>query len=71
MPKKTPNKADNPLLVLVKILANALLDDPHGVNVTAKNALLILADLVQPETAQELEKKIVRDADNRYKYEEQ
>lgn len=71
MPKKTQNKADNPLLVLIKILSNALLDDPYGVNLTAKNALLILADLVQPETAQELEKKIVRDVDDRYKYEEQ
>lgn len=70
MPKKTQNKADNPLLVLVRVLANALLEDPHGVNLTAKNALLILVDLVQRGEAQEIEKKIVCE-DERYKYEEQ
>lgn len=70
MLKKTKNKADNPLLVLFKILANALLDDPLGVTLTAKNALLILGDLVQPGAAQELEKKIERSSASRYRYAE-
>lgn len=71
MPKKTLNEndADNPLVVLFKILATALLDDPQGVNFTAKNALLILADVIKNGLGQELEKKIARDG-NRYKYDQ-
>lgn len=71
MPKKTlnSNDADNPLVVLFKILATALLDDPHGINFTAKNALLILADVIDGSMGQELEKKITRD-DGRYKYDQ-
>lgn len=71
MPKKTLNEndADNPLAVLFKILANALLDDPHGINFTAKNALLILANAVKDGAGEELEKKIVREK-NRYKYDQ-
>jgi hypothetical protein len=68
MPKKIQHKADNPLLVLFKILANALLEDPHGVNLTAKNALLILADVIERGAAKEIEKKITCD-NERYKYE--
>lgn len=71
MPKKTLNEndADNPLVVLFKILATALLDDPHGINFTAKNALLILADVIKNGMGQELEKKIAREG-SRYKYDQ-
>jgi hypothetical protein len=71
MPKKTLNQndADNPLTVLFRILATALLDDQHGVNFTAKNALLILADVIKNGMGQELEKKITRE-NGRYKYDQ-
>lgn len=71
MPKKTLNEndAEDPLTVLFKILATALLDDSHGINFTAKNALLILADVIKNGMGQELEKKIIRD-DGRYKYDQ-
>lgn len=71
MPKKTlnENEAANPLVVLFRILATALLDDPHGINTTAKNALIILADAIKRGEGQELEKKIVRDK-NRHKYDQ-
>lgn len=69
MPKKTLNEQDDPLVALFKILANSLLDDPHGINLTAKNALMILADLVRPGMAQKFEDKIVKDG-GRYKFEQ-
>lgn len=71
MAKKTLNSNDaaDPLVVLFKILSDALLDDVCGVNPTAKNALLILADVIKKGMAQDLEKKIVREG-SRYKYDQ-
>ena len=69
MPKKTLNENDNPLVLLFKILTNALLDDPRGINRTAKNALLIMADVVQPDMAKQIEAKIVK-IGSRYKYDQ-
>lgn len=69
MQKKTFDDDETPLEILCKILANALLDDQRGINLTAKNALLILADLVRPGFAEELEKKIIRNG-NRYRYDQ-
>lgn len=67
--KRTPSEPDNPLTVLVRILADALLDDPIGVNETAKNALLILVDIVNKGEAAEIEKKLQCDF-GRYKYDQ-
>lgn len=71
MAKKTLNRNDavDPLVVLFKILADSLLEDNYGVNTTAKNALLILADLIKKGMAHDLEKKIIRE-ENRYKYDQ-
>jgi hypothetical protein len=55
--------------MLVRILADALFDDPLGVNETAKNALLILSDVVEKGEAAKIEKKLHCDF-GRYKYDQ-
>ena len=62
------NNEHNPLVVLFKILTNALLDDKHGVNTTAYNALLILAGTVDADLAKEIEKKAAKRS-GRHRYE--
>lgn len=70
MPPKTGklNTVPSPLVVLFKLLANALLEDKYGVNMTAYNALLILAALIDKDMAAEIKKKVVENR-NRYRYE--
>lgn len=65
---KNFNGGRDPLAVLFKLLANALLEDKYGVNMTAYNALLILAALIDKDMAAEIKKKVVENR-NRYRYE--
>jgi hypothetical protein len=58
----------NPLAVLFKILANALLEDRYGIDQTAYNALCILAEVIDERLATELRKK-TKEHNSRYKYE--
>jgi len=67
VPKKTADK-QNPLATLIKILANALLEDEPGINITAYNALLILAELADPNLPAEIQKKVMVQ-DDRHRYE--
>lgn len=62
------NSTPNPLVVLFKLLANALLEDKYGVNASAYNALLILAAVIDKETAADIKKKVAANR-NRYRYE--
>lgn len=60
--------APTPLVVLFKILANALLEDKYGVNMTAYNALMLLADTIDKDMAAAIEKKVIKTG-SRYRYE--
>lgn len=69
----TPKPVDfkntaSPLTVLFKLLANSLFEDKYGVNMTAYNALMILADIVDKDVAADIKKKVVEHR-NRYRYE--
>lgn len=66
-PKRIDIKT-NPLAVLFKILANALLEDERGINQTAYNALSVLAELIDKRLATELDKKSA-EKNGRYRYE--
>lgn len=67
MAKKKFGYEHNPLTVLIKILSNALLDDPLGIPVEAFNALLVLTDLVDKSVTEELQKKSF-EIDGRVRY---
>jgi hypothetical protein len=57
----------NPLVVLFKMLANALLEDKYGINTTAYNSLLILAATIDKNMANDIKKKAA-ESRNRYRY---
>jgi len=59
MPKRKLAIDRNPLAILFKILANALLEDEHGINETAFNALSVLAGLIDPDLPDYLHKRVV------------
>lgn len=63
------DSAPSPLVVLFKLLANSLLEDKYGVNMTAYNALLILAATIDKQMALDIKKK-TGEFRNRYRYEE-
>lgn len=65
---KNFNGSRDPLAVLFKLLANALLEDKYGVNITAYNSLMILAALIDKDMAADIKKKTVENR-NRYRYE--
>lgn len=60
----------NPLTVLFKILANALLEDEHGINGTAFNALLLLGELIDKDLLTEYLQKRVREQNDRYRFDD-
>ena len=57
----------NPLVVLFKMLSNSLLEDKYGINVTAYNALMILAGTIDKDMANDIKKK-TSENHNRYRY---
>jgi len=67
MNKNKQKTTDTPLVVLFKILATALLDDEHGINETAFNALTIMGNLINTRMMDDLRKKVER-KDGRYYY---
>jgi hypothetical protein len=58
----------SPAVVLFKLLANSLLEDKYGINATAYNALMILADVIDKDMASGIKKKVVENH-KRYRYE--
>lgn len=67
MNKNKQKTTDTPLVVLFKILATALLEDEHGINETAFNALTIMGELIDKRMMDDLRKK-VENNDGRYYY---
>jgi hypothetical protein len=57
-----------PGVVLFKLLANSLLEDKYGINVTAYNALMILAAVIDKNMAADIKRKVI-ESRNRYRYE--
>jgi hypothetical protein len=70
MPKKNLADAKNPLTILFKILANALLEDESGIDGTAFNALLLLGELIDKELLTEYLQKRVREENGRYRFDD-
>ena len=62
------NSSPTPLVVLFKLLANSLLEDKYGINMTAYNALMILAAFIDKDMAAAIKKKVI-EKHNRYRYE--
>jgi hypothetical protein len=58
----------SPAVVLFKLLANSLLEDKYGINMTAYNALMILAAVIDKNMAADIKKKVI-ESRNRYRYE--
>lgn len=69
MAKNKLNDLDNPLVVLMRILSNALLEDKYGVNETAYSALLLLLAAVNKDVADEIKKKSKKTG-RRFRYED-
>lgn len=67
--KQGNNQPASPLVVLYKILCDAIFDDEHGANETTFNALSILGDAIDKKMAKEIKAKVKKE-DDRYKYEE-
>lgn len=69
MSKNRQKTTDTPLVVLYKILCDAVFDDEHGANETTFNALSILGNAIDKKIAKEITDKVTKE-DDRYKYAE-
>jgi hypothetical protein len=68
MTKNKLSEVENPLVVLLRILATALLEDKYGVNETAFNALMLLMEAADKKVAEEIKKKSAK-IRRRFRYE--
>jgi uncharacterized tellurite resistance protein B-like protein len=66
--KNKMSEPQNPLVVLLRILATALLEDKYGINETAYNALLLLVEAADKKEAENLKKKSAK-IRRRFRYE--
>lgn len=68
MTKNKLSEVENPLVVLLRILATALLEDKYGINETAFNALMLLMEAADKQVAEEIKKKSAK-IRRRFRYE--
>lgn len=68
MTKNKLSEIENPLVVLLRILSNALLEDKYGINETAFNALMLLMEAADKKAAEEVKKKSTK-IRRRFRYE--
>lgn len=68
MTKNKLSEIENPLVVLLRILSTALLEDKYGINETAFNALVLLMEAADKKAAEEVKKKSTK-IRRRFRYE--
>lgn len=68
MTKNKLSEIESPLVVLLRILSTALLEDKYGINETAFNALVLLMEAADKKAAEEVKKKSAK-IRRRFRYE--